>query len=213
MTHMQRSLVDVIKEFPLRHFERGQTILQGGQVADTLYAIRTGFASVESISSNGSTQMIWVASRYDVIPTESLFRTRGELHFFYTALTDIEVYQIPKQKFLDMYQESPKLAREVAESMSAHYDDLLIRLRAVEQPQIRDKLVHMLQYMASRLSSEAEVNFDEQGLHLTHQDIGKMIGATRETTALELKRLKDDGYIDYSRTSFSVNTTKLAELI
>lgn len=210
---MQRDFVEAIKQSPLKQFERGQVILQGGQTTDTLYAIRSGYATVESLSNNGSSQLIWIASRYDIIPTESLFRTSGTLHFYYSALTDLEVYQISKKAFLDSYRNNPDLAREVAESMSAHYDDLLIRLRAVEQPQVRDKLIHMLHYMAGRFSSEATVNFDTLGLRLTHQDIGKMIGATRETTAIELKRLKDEGLINYDRSNFIVHVDQLAELI
>lgn len=40
-----------------------------------------------------------------------------------------------------------------------------------------------------------------------------MIGATRETTAIELKRLKDEGFIDYSRGSFTVHSDKLNLLL
>lgn len=210
---MQRDFVEAIKQFPLRKFSKGDVILQAGQPANTLYAIRSGYAKVDSLSNNGSEQLIWIAGRYDMIPTESLFRRRGELHFFYSALTDIEVYEIPKTTFLAMCDDNPLLIREIAQSMSAHYDDLLIRLRSVEQSSIRDKLIHTLHYMATRFSSDTVVHFRELGLQLTHQDIGRMIGATRETTAIELKRLKDDGMITYSRSDFTVYTDKLEPLI
>lgn len=210
---MQRDLVEAIKQFPLRTFAKGESILHAGQPADTLYAIRHGFAKVDSISSNGSQQLIWIASRYDIIPTESLFRTRGELHFFYTALTDLEVYAIPKKDFLVMCGKDPAVMREIAISMSAHYDDLLIRLRSVEQSSIREKLIYTLHYIATRFSSEPVVNLGELGLKINHQDIGQMIGATRETTAIELKRLKDEGLIDYTRSNFSINAELLEPLL
>lgn len=210
---MQRDLVEVIKQFPLRSFAKGEAILQAGQPANTLYAIRDGFAKVDSISSNGNQQLVWIASRYDIIPTESLFRPRGELHFFYTALTDLQAYVIPKVQFLEMCDKDPAVMREIAVSMSAHYDDLLIRLRSVEQSSIRDKLVYTLHSIATRFSSEDVVHLNELGLRFSHQDIGQMIGATRETTAIELKRLKDSGLIDYSRTSFTIYVRKLDELL
>lgn len=210
---MQRDFVEAIKQFPLRKFSKGDVILQAGQPANTLYAIRSGYAKVDSLSNNGSEQLIWIAGRYDMIPTESLFRRRGELHFFYSALTAIEVYEIPKNTFLSMCDDNPLLIREIAQSMSAHYDDLLIRLRSVEQSSIRDKLIHTLHYMASRFSGDSVVHFRDLGLQLTHQDIGRMIGATRETTAIELKRLKDDGLIAYSRSDFTVYTDKLEPLL
>ena len=210
---MQRDLVEVIKQFPLRNFSKGEAILQAGQPADTLYAIRKGFAKVDSISRNGNQQLIWIASRYDIIPTESLFRTRGELHFYYSALTDLEAFEIPKKSFLDMCENDIGVIREIAFSMSAHYDDLLIRLRSVEQSSIRDKLIYTLHYIATRFSSESVVHLDDLGLKFNHQDIGQMIGATRETTAIELKRLKDEGLIDYTRSNFTINVDLIEPLL
>lgn len=210
---MQRDLVEAIKLFPLRQFSKGEAILQAGQPADTLYAIRHGFAKVDSISRNGNQQLIWIATRYDIIPTESLFRTRGELHFYYSALTDLEVYGIPKKSFLEMCENDIGVIREIALSMSAHYDDLLIRLRSVEQSSIREKLIYTLHYIATRFSSESVVHLSDLGLQLNHRDIGQMIGATRETTAIELKRLKDEGVIDYTRSNFTINVDLIEPLL
>lgn len=210
---MQRDLVEAIKQFPLRTFAKGEAILQAGQPADTLYAIRKGFAKVDSISSSGTQQLVWIASRYDIIPTESLFRSRGELHFYYSALTDLEVYVIPKKEFLVMCENDPAVMREIAMSMSAHYDDLLIRLRSVEQSSVREKLIYTLHYIATRFSGDSVVRLTDLGLHLSHQDIARMIGATRETTAIELKQLKDAQLVMYTRTEFTIYTDKLAALI
>ncbi|HEX8390094.1 MAG TPA: Crp/Fnr family transcriptional regulator [Candidatus Saccharimonadales bacterium] len=210
---MQRDDIEAIKAYPLREFTRGQTIMLPGQPADTLYVLQTGYARVDSTNQRGTNQLIWLAGRYDVIPTESLFRPRGELYFSYTALTDSKAYQIPKTDFLLMCEQSVGVLREVAQSMSAHYDDLLMRLRSVEQSTIRDKLIHSLYYIARRFSSERDVDLASLGLHLSHQDIAQMIGATRETTAIELKKLKDEGLIDYNRTSLLIRLDRLEPLL
>lgn len=210
---MQRDFVEVIKQFPLRSYQKGESILQAGQPADTLYAIRTGFAKIGSIGAGGTEQLIWIASRYDIIPTESLFSVRSQLHFYYSALTPLEAYEIPKRTFLEMCKTNTSLITEVARSMSGHYDDLLIRLRAVEQSSIREKLIYTLHYVATRFSGDAVVDLSEVGLFLTHQDISRMIGATRETTAIELKRLKDEMYIDYSRNKMIIFSDKLETLL
>lgn len=213
MSDMQRDFVEAIKSFRLRSYQKGEPILVSGAVAENLYAIRSGFAKVTSYSSKGSEQLVWIASRYDILPTESLFLRKGVMHFDYTAMTDVEAYEIPKQNFLDMCEENTLLLREVARSMSSHYDDLLLRLRSVEQPSIRDKLIHTLHYIATRFSGEPTVSLTALGLQLSHQEIARMIGATRETTAIELKRLKDAGLISYTRTEFIIFTDKLEPLL
>jgi CRP/FNR family cyclic AMP-dependent transcriptional regulator len=210
---MQRDFVMSIKQFPLRSFQKGASILQAGQPADTLYAIRNGFAKIDSLSNNGNQQLIWIAGRYDIIPTESLFRKHGELLFYYSALTELEAYEIPKTAFLEMSEQNPLFIKEIAQSMSGHYDDLLVRLRSVEQSTVREKLIYTLHYIGSRFSGDSVVRLSELGLHISHQDIARMIGATRETTAIELKQLKDAGLIDYSRTEFIIYTDKLVTLL
>lgn len=119
---------------------------------------------MDSLDRNGNEQLIWLATRYDIIPTESLFRKRGELQFSYTALTDLEVYAMPKQTFLEMCDNNHDVMREIAKSMSLHYDDLLVRLRSVEQSSIRDKLIYTLHYIANRFSGDAIVHFQDLGL-------------------------------------------------
>lgn len=213
MGGMQREFIEVIKSFPLRTFEKGTRVLQEGLPIDTLYAIRQGFARVDSLDRNGNEQLIWLATRFDLIPAESLFRKRGELQFSYTALTDIQAYEIPKSTFLDMCETNTALMSEIAKSMSLHYDDLLVRLRSVEQSSIRNKLIHTLHYIATRFSGDSTVCLHDLGLQFSHQDIGRMIGATRETTAIELKRLKDEGYIDYTRSEFTIHVSKLETLL
>lgn len=210
---MQHEIIDIIKGFPLKTFAKGETILQAGQPASTLYAIRDGYAKVDSLGEGGTEQFVWLASRYDIVPTESLFRSHSELRYSYSALTNLEAYEIPKQAFLKLCDENPRLTKEVAQSMSAHYDDLLSRLQAVEQSTVRSKLIHTLYYIANRFGSDSTIRLSDIGLQLTHQAIGQMIGATRETTAIELKRLKDEGYIDYTRSEFTIDTKKLEKLL
>ena len=210
---MQRDFIDELKRFPLRQFQKGETIVQEGTAADTLYAIRQGFAKIDSLNSRGEQQLLWIASRFDMIPAESLFRSRGSLQFYYSAMTELEAYEIPKHAFLELCQNNPALLYETARAMSEHYDDLLARLRAVEQSSIREKLVYTLHYIATRFSGEKTVKLEEQGLRFTHQDIAQMIGATRETTAIELKRMKDEGFIDYDRSRFVIHAEILESLL
>jgi CRP/FNR family transcriptional regulator len=69
-------------------------------------------------------------------------------------------------------------------------------------------LIATLHYLAQRFSADDTVDLYLLGLRLTHQDIAKMIGSTRETTSLELQRLQRDGYISYDRTRFIVHVSK-----
>lgn len=200
--------VEFVKEYPVKHFQKDEIILSEGDISDTLLAIRSGYVKVTSIDEEGNERMLWIAGRYDIVPTERLFSLRRPLQFFYTALTDGELYEIKKSAFLARAKDDMTLMTEIATSMSGHYDDLLSRVNTIGQNNVHDKLVATLRYVAQRFSADESVDLYQLGLHLTHKDLADMIGSTRETTSLELQRLRAAEIIDYDRTRFVVHTGK-----
>lgn len=203
--------VDYIKNYPLKSFTRGETLLQKGEAIRFLMALRTGFVKITSISDEGVERLLWIAGRYDLVPIEKLFAKQGNVHFFYTALTDGTYYQIDKQAFIEKAFEAPALMAQIARGMSDHHDDLLQHIDALDTSSIREKLLLTLLYVAARLSGEDDVDLIAHGLRLTHADFANLIGSTRETTSLELIKLRREGYITYSRTSFVVHTGKIRQ--
>jgi CRP/FNR family cyclic AMP-dependent transcriptional regulator len=210
--YKQMESVEFIKQFPLRHFIKGETLLSEGEDSNVLLAVQTGFIKVTSLSDSGEEKLLWIAGRYDIAPTEQLFSLHGSLHFFYTALSNGTAYQIDKAAFLGLAKKSPNLMAEIATSMSVHYDDLLKRIDSIEKTAVKDKLKSTLLYLAQRFSASSTVDLYELGLKLTHNDLASMIGSTRETTSLELSRLKNEGIIAYDRKQFIVYIDKLSEL-
>lgn len=205
--------VDFIKQFPVKNFTKGQLILSEGDHVDSLYAIQSGYIKVSSLNNDGVERLLWLAGRYDIAPTEKLFSCNCSVTFNYTALTDVSTYVIDKAAFIEYSQQNPAIMHEIARSMCTHYDDLLNRINTIEQSTIHAKLVHTLHYLAQRFSADHTVDLHQLGLKLTQQDIAEMIGATRETTSLELQKLRQDGLIDYDRSSFVVNVSKLSPLL
>lgn len=205
-------IMKFIKDSPVRTFVKGEVLLSEGQSADTLLALQMGFIKVTSLHENGNEKLLWIAGRYDIAPTEKLFSTQGQLHYFYTALTDVTVYEIKKADFLAYAKSSPILMNEIAAGMSSHYDDLMNRLDSVEQTTIRGKLISTLVYLGQRFSANNVVDLFELGLKLTQNDIAAMVGSTRETISVELNLLKANGAISYDRTRFTINLEKLRNL-
>jgi CRP/FNR family transcriptional regulator, cyclic AMP receptor protein len=201
-------IVEYVKNRPVRHFTKGEVVLSEGDVSDTLLAIRSGYIKVTSLDDDGNERMLWIAGRYDIVPTERLFSRHSPLQFFYTALSDCDVYEINKADFIAKAKADVKLMTEVAASMSNHYDDLLSRVNTIGQTTIHDKLIATLYYVASRFSADQSVDLYQLGLHLTHKDLAEMIGSTRETTSVELQKLRQAGYIEYDRTRFIIHTDK-----
>jgi len=205
-------ITEFIQQCPIREFRKGEVLLSEGQQNDKLLAIRSGFVKVTSLHESRGEKLLWIAGRYDIAPTEQLFSARGNLLFFYTALTDGSVFEIDKADFLTYAKTHSTFMNEIATSMSGHYDDLMNRLNSIEQTTIRGKLIATLRYLAERFSASDSVDLFELGLRLTQNDIASMIGSTRETTSVELNLLKESGAIEYNRSKLMINVPKLNSL-
>ena len=205
--------VEFIKQFPIEQYARGEVIIPQGQQTERLLAIRDGYIKASFLNQNGDERILWLAGRYDLVPTESLFTLSSEAQYFYTALTDVSVYSIDKQRFIDQSKQDSNFLFEVSFAMSGHYDDLLKRINSIEQTTIRNKVISTLYYLGKRFSASDTVDLYEIGLQVTHNDIAAMVGSSRETISNELGELRKLNYIGYDRNTFVVHVSRLKELL
>lgn len=202
--------IEYVKQFPVREFLQSEVLLQKGDDLTKLFVIRDGFIKITSISDTGTERLLWIAGRYDVIPTEQLFSTSAKVRYFYTGLTNGSCYIIDKKDFVKTAQESTRIMTDIAKSMSNHYDEFLQLIDAVDAASVKEKLLRTLLYLSERVSGSAQVDLYEMGLRLTHQDLASMIGSTRETTSLSLVQLRKEGLINYSRKHFIIHADSIS---
>jgi CRP/FNR family transcriptional regulator, anaerobic regulatory protein len=201
---------DFIQHFPLRSYAKGQIIMSEGETIETLLLIKDGYVKVTSLDTAGAEHMLWIASTEDIVPSEHLFSLHNQTTYFYTALSPVTARLVAKAELLAAAREDPILMATIAASLSDNYDDLLLRIDAIDQSNIHDRLVTTLRYLLLRFGGGKTVDLHQIGLLLTHQDIAEMIGSTRETTSLELEKLREQGLINYSRSSFVIFSHELA---
>lgn len=186
-------------------FDKDELLLASGDESDTFFAIREGFIKVTSTEESGRQRLLWIAGRYDITPLERFF-TRRTLQYDYVGFGPGSAYVIAKQDLHDALVSSPSMAVDIARGLSEHFDDVSERLSAIGQADVRRKLLHIAYGLATKFSSAEIVPMHELGLKLTHQDLADMIGASREVVSVELSKARTEGFVDYSRSTFTVNT-------
>jgi CRP/FNR family transcriptional regulator len=200
---------DFVTQFPLRSYTKGQVILSEDETVEMLLFVTSGFVKVTSLDNAGSEHMLWIASGDDIVPSEHFFSLHNKVSYFYTALSPVKAHLVNKAELLSEARKNPSIMTTIAASLSDNYDDLLLRIDAIDQSNIHDRLITTLRYLALRFGSGKMVDLHQINLPLTHQDIAEMIGSTRETTSLELEKLRSNGTISYSRSSFVIYADKL----
>jgi len=206
-------IIEYIKSFPMITFSKGEVLLSAEEETDRLLVVREGMVKVSSIDEVGNERLLWIAGRYDVVPTERLFSPTTSTQYFYTAYCDGNAYTVDKKDFLEKATKDANIMYQIARGLSEHHDDLLSRLNSLEQPNLRAKILFMLDAICTKFSGAGVVHLHEIGLNLTHQDIADMVDASRESTSIELKKLHDERFVKYSRSSFTVFAKRIADEI
>jgi CRP-like cAMP-binding protein len=207
----KNDILDFIRRQPTKRFLKGETILRQGEEPEVLYGVRSGFIKAYDIASDGSEQLIWLAKRADVVPLEWLFAQDKTTPYFYAAFTDVEVYLIDKGALLENLKDNNEAMMMVVEAITGKYAHVMSHLNAAQKPRARDKIMYLLQFIAARFSHNEGGGVDKVEVPLTHQDFANLVGLARETTTLELKKLKEQGLVDYDKNHFYIRSEKLAD--
>lgn len=202
-----------VRSQPSKTFAKDEILLYQEQEPSCLFGLQSGYVKVHDISADGSEQLVWFAKKHDILPLEWLFASAEKSHFFYTAHTDVDTFVIDKDEFFHFVKKTPKALSELVRVMADKHFALLRHLSAAQKPRAREKVLHALAFIVCRFADEDARTLQEITVPLTHLDISNLVGITRETAASELKKLKDEGCVDYDRTSFFIHAQKLALLL
>jgi len=194
-----------------RQFAKKRTILFQGEIPRSVMVLESGLVKVYGITTGGDQRTVTLLSAGDIFPVEYVFDKSRVSLYYYEAITDCSVLSLPKNDFLQALASDPELKDQVFQSYMAHYTSATMHIYALEHSHAQEKLVYILQYLVARFGEKQPNGLTKIELRLSHQDIAEMVGLTRETTAVELHRLKDRELIDYQRFSYYVNVPLLVQ--
>lgn len=192
-----------------RQFSKRRTILFQGEIPRGVQVLESGLTKVYGITNGGDQRTVTLLSAGDIFPVECVFDMSRVSLYYYEAVTDCSVLSLPKPDFLAALDRDPKLKDQVFQSYMAHYTSSTMHIYALEHSHAQEKLVYILQYLVARFGEKQANGMTKINLRLSHQDIAEMVGLTRETTAVELHRLKAKKLISYQRFSYYVNVPLL----
>jgi len=214
MLNEKTQLVDSFKNWAkVRKFGPGNVIIYQGEVPRSVHMIVKGFVKVYAISPQGEEQIVAFHVPGEVFPSSWIFNKSPGAMFFYEALNDVELLNIQKEIFTQRLQAEPKLMSQMMDYFAGNYASSLIRIHALEQSRAREKLLFTMFFLSMRYSNGSHTRIVEIPFPLTHQNLASLVGLTRETTAMEMNKLKAEEIIDYRKQIYKINVDKLTALM
>ncbi|MBC7746411.1 Crp/Fnr family transcriptional regulator [Pedobacter sp.] len=201
---------EFIESFPLKHYKKGETIINAGDTVQHMFCMERGFVRSFDISERGDTQVIWYGRPEDIFPLSLLFDEVYEAPYFYDAFTDCSLHIIPAKAFSDFVSNRNDALMRLSLYLTEDNIDTTRRLHALSEPKAHEKILRTIDFFARRFSHPSRKHEVEVAIPLTHQDIANFIGLTRETVSHELIKIREEGIIDYDKAGITVYKDKLA---
>lgn len=192
-----------------RSVKKRSILIYQGEVPRQAYIVLSGVIKVYRLGNFGEEQIVGFRTKGEVFPEPWIFGKTSCALFYYEALEDSEVLTVEKPVFLDLLESSAELKQKMFDYTMNNYTSMLMQTTALEQSRAAEKLLLMMYYLMFRYGKEASPGTFHVNLRLTHSTLGSLMGLTRETTTMELGRLKRKNIVSYSSNGFIINKHEL----
>ncbi|MGH7142365.1 MAG: Crp/Fnr family transcriptional regulator [Candidatus Saccharimonadales bacterium] len=200
---------DFLMGYISKSYKKGEIVIFQGEAPRSSYVIKNGVIKIYNLNSNGDEKPVGFHTEDDIFPAPWVFYKAPSALYYYEALTDVDLYHMPRDDYLKFLKGNPEEMFTRLEHSVTDYLGSMMRLNALQHSRASNKLIYTLHYLAlsqGRTISPEEV---EITLNLTHQDFANLTGLTRETAATELNKLKYLGVITYGKHSLYRVKTRL----
>lgn len=189
-------------------YKRREMVSRGQDSSGVLY-VKVGFIRVYRLSEQGEELTLIILKPRDLFPvTWGLEANIGD--YYLEAITAVEISRLPKEKLWAFLKTHPRIYHELTNSILARFGGLLARMEFMVFGNAYTKVASTLLVCARRFG-ERQGNDILVKLPLTHKDIATLVGVTRETTCLEMKKMEKKGLISYRGRLLLVKDLKKLE--
>jgi CRP/FNR family cyclic AMP-dependent transcriptional regulator len=193
-----------------RRYPRGATIFSLGAPADSMYVVREGVVRLSAVSEKGSETILHIL-KPDAIFGELLF---SEDKRALTAIADTEaiVTVIPRENFVESMRSIPSLAENFIRLLSRRLAKVEKEFAEFGHTWSYNRLAKVLLQLAEEHGAETPKG-TRIPLCLTHEDLAKLIGTTRETVTTQIKRFRRKGLVKREGRFFLVDRKGLESFL
>lgn len=177
-----------------RKLEKGDYIFRSGESAEGVYFLKSGKVKVSHIASSGKEFILWFCFGGDIFGLAESMRC-GEREVSAQACEQSEVLSIPQDSFTNFLFEHPQVMFLLLQVMTSRLRCLSETLANVAGEQVNTRFARLLFWLCARYG-RCEGENVVMNVHLTHQEIADMIGATRQTVTSLMSNLKREGILE-----------------
>ncbi len=184
-----RQLFQFFSQYHSLKYKKRETILRSQDTPAGVFFLKKGYVRSYSVSSDGEELTVLIYKPGDVFPYTWTLNNIPNSYYF-EAMTPAELVRVPKDAFLLFLETNKEIFTELTKRLVVRFAGLLERMEHLVFGNAYEKVASILVICVERFG-ESRKNSVFIPLPLTHKDIAALIGLTRETVSIEIKKLED----------------------
>ena len=209
----------IIKALPnvenfLRHCQRKDykaktTVLQQGEISNMLYLILEGSVSVmvEDESQEGHMMVVAYLNPGDFVGEMGLFEEEEQVRSaMVVAKTQCEIAEISYERFHQIRGQFPDILYAISRQISVRLRQTTRKLTDLAFVDVSGRIAHTLLDLCKE--PDAMTHPDGMQIKITRQELGKIVGCSREMAGRVLKTLEQDGLVSVAGKTMVVFGTR-----
>ncbi|PLW68213.1 cAMP-activated global transcriptional regulator CRP [Pseudohalioglobus lutimaris] len=198
----------------LRHCQRKEykakaSVMKQGEAGDKLYLILDGSVSVmvEDESEPDHLMVVSYLNPGDFVGEMGLFEDEApQRSAMVVAKTQCEVAEISYTKFHQISSQHPEILYAVARQLGKRLRQTTRKLSDLAFVDVSGRIAHTLLDLCKE--PDAMTHPDGMQIKITRQELGKIVGCSREMAGRVLKSLEQDGLVSVSGKTMVVFGTR-----
>ena len=211
---IKKSISDQLDEFfehnPLHYYKKRVMILHPEDSPNNVFYIKQGYVRVFKITEDGEELTLTILKPKDFFPFTYGFN-KSNSGYYLEAITPLELWSAPQEDFIKFITTKPEVLYDLASQAMGKVDGVFSRMEYLILSNAYIKVATTLLVCAKRFGKPSGDNEVIIEVPLTHKDVAALVGITRETTSLEMKKLEKKGFISKSGKLISIRNIKRFE--
>ena len=169
------------------------TLIHQGEKAETLYYILKGSVAVLIKDDEGNEMILSYLNQNQFLGELGLFEEGTERSAWVKAKTSCEVAEISYKKFKQLVQVNPDILMRLASQMASRLQVTSEKVSNLAFLDVAGRIAQTLLNLTKQ--PDAMTHPDGMQIKITRQEIGQIVGCSRETVGRILKMLEDQHLI------------------
>ncbi len=184
-------------------YKKGQIVLRIGETGSAFY-VKNGYIKDSSVSSDGREFTLFIFKPGDLFSYNWIYNKIPNVHSF-KAMTDCVVYEKTRENLLLFLEENPDVQFMISQNIVIRLRGLMQRIEHMAFGTASQKVSSIFAILAERFGKIGPKGISIS-LTLTQQDISELIGISRETTSIEIKKLMNEGLVKRASRNYIVKS-------